>query len=80
MPRGLTLNLVLIFDFSRIHKKEIPMNPAVYGVVAVIAILFVLACRHIYHATIGGGGCCGGGGDCPACRERKMKLHGGLKK
>ena len=49
------------------------MNPAVYAVVAVIAILFVLACRHIYHATIGGGGCCGGGGDCPACRERKMK-------
>ena len=49
------------------------MNPAVYAVVAVIAILFVLACRHIYHATIGGG-------DCPACRERKMKLHGGLKK
>ena len=42
------------------------MNPAVYAVVAVIAILFVLACRHIYHATIGGGGCCGGGGDCPA--------------
>ena len=37
------------------------MNPAVYAVVAVIAILFVLACRHIYHATIGGGGCCGGG-------------------
>ena len=30
------------------------MNPAVYAVVAVIAILFVLACRHIYHATIGG--------------------------
>ena len=57
------------------------MNPAVYAVVAVIAILFVLACRHMYHATIGGGGCCGGGGgDCPACRERKMKLHGGLKK
>lgn len=61
------------------------MNPAVYAVVAVIAILFVLACRHIYHATIGGGGCCGGGccgggGDCPDCRERKMKLHGGLKK
>ena len=56
------------------------MNPAVYAVVVVIAILFVLACRHIYHATIGGGGCCGGGGDCPACRERKMKLHGGLKK
>ncbi len=56
------------------------MNPAVYAVVAVIAILFVLACRHIYHATIGGGGCCGGGGDCSACRERKMKLHGGLKK
>ncbi len=52
------------------------MNPAVYAVVALIAILFVLACRHIYHATIGGGG----GGDCPACRERKMKLHGGLKK
>ena len=52
------------------------MNPAVYAVVAVIAILFVLACRHIYHATIGGGGCCGGGGG----RERKMKLHGGLKK
>ena len=51
------------------------MNPAVYGVVAVIAILFVLACRHIYRTTIGGGGCCGGGGDCPACRERKMKLH-----
>lgn len=49
------------------------MNPAVYAVVAVIAILFVLACRHIYHATIGGG-------DCPACREREMKLHGGLKK
>lgn len=56
------------------------MNPAVYAVVAVIAILFVFACRHIYRATIGGGGCCGGGGDCPACRERKMKLHGGLKK
>ena len=56
------------------------MNPAVYAVVAVIAILFVLSCRHIYRATIGGGGCCGGGGDCPACRERKMKLHGGLKK
>ncbi len=54
------------------------MNPAVYAVVAVIAILFVLACRHIYRATIGGGGCCGG--DCPACRARKMKLHGGLKK
>ena len=80
MPRGLTLNLVLIFDFSRIQKKETTMNPAVYAVVAVIAILFVLACRHIYHATISGGGCCGGGGDCPACRERKMKLHGGLKK
>ena len=47
------------------------MNPAVYAVVAVIAILFVLACRHIYHATIGGGGCCGGGGDCPACREKE---------
>ena len=25
------------------------MNPAVYAVVAVIAILFVLACRHIYQ-------------------------------
>ena len=56
------------------------MKPAVYAVVAVIAILFVLACRHIYRATIGGGGCCGGGGDCPACRARKMKLYGGLKK
>ena len=58
------------------------MNLAVYAVVAVVAILFVLACRHVYRATIGGGGCCGGSGDgdCPACRARKMKLHGGLKK
>ena len=55
-------------------------KPQMAAVVAVIAILFVLACRHIYRATIGGGGCCGGGGDCPACRARKMKLHGGLKK
>ena len=70
----------VILKYEQAHKKEITMNPAVYAVVAVIAILFVLACRHIYHATIGGGGCCGGGGDCPACRERKMKLHGGLKK
>ena len=76
----ISVSLVLIFDFSRIQKKETTMNPAVYAVVAVIAIRFALACRHIYHATIGGGGCCGGGGDCPACRERKMKLHGGLKK
>lgn len=57
------------------------MSFAVYAVVAVVAILFVLACRHIYRATIGGGGCCGSGdGDCPACRARKMQLHGGLKK
>ncbi len=58
------------------------MNFAVYLVVAVIAILFVLACRHLYRVTIGGDGCCGGSGDgdCPACRVRKMKLHGGLKK
>ncbi len=34
----------------------------------------------VVDGIIGGGGCCGGGGDCPACRERKMKLHGGLKK
>lgn len=57
------------------------MNFAVYLVVAVVAILFVLACRHIYHATFGGGGCCGSGdGECPACRARKMQLHGGIKK
>lgn len=76
------VNLIafVIVKYEQTHKKEIPMNPAVYAVVAVIAILFVFACRHIYHATIGGDGCCGGSGDCPACRERKMKLHGGLKK
>ncbi len=55
------------------------MSIGTYAVLAVIAIGFVLACRHIYRVTLGG--CCGGGdGECPACRARKMKLHGGLKK
>lgn len=57
------------------------MSIGTYAVLAVIAIGFVLACRHIYRVTLGGGSCCGGGGgECPACRARKMKLHGGLKK
>lgn len=56
------------------------MSIGTYAVLAVIAIGFVLACRHIYRVTLGGGSCCGGDGECPACRARKMKLHGGLKK
>lgn len=57
------------------------MSIGTYAVLAIIAIGFVLACRHIYRVTLGGGSCCGGGdGECPACRARKMKLHGGLKK
>ena len=56
------------------------MSIGTYAVLSVIAIGFVLACRHIYRVTLGGGSCCGGGGECPACRERKMKLHGGLKR
>ena len=65
------------------------MSIGTYAVLAVIAIGFVLACRHIYRVTLGGGSCCGGGdgggpvGRAPkntACRARKMKLHGGLKK
>ena len=56
------------------------MSIGTYALLAIIAILFVLACRHIYRVTLGGGSCCGGGGECPACRERKMKLHGGLKR
>lgn len=57
------------------------MSIGTYAVLAVIAIGFAAACRHIYRGTLGGGSCCGGGdGECPACRARKMKLHGGLKK
>ena len=57
------------------------MSIGTYALLAIIAILFVLACRHIFRVTLGGGGsCCGGGGECPACRERKMKIHGGLKR
>lgn len=57
------------------------MSIGTYAVLAVIAIGFVLACRHIYRVTLGGGSCCcGGDGECPACCARKMKLHGGLKK
>ena len=51
------------------------MSIGTYALLAIIAILFVLACRHIFRVTLGGGG-----GECPACRERKMKLHGGLKR
>ena len=56
------------------------MSIGTYALLAIIAILFVLACRHIFRVTLGGGSCCGGGGECLACRERKMKLHGGLKR
>jgi hypothetical protein len=56
------------------------MSIGTYIVLAIIAVLFVLACRHIFHVTLGGGDCCGGGdGECPACKARKMKLHGGIK-
>lgn len=56
------------------------MSIGVYLVIAAIAILFVLACRHIYKVTFGGGSCCGGGdGECPACEARSMELHGGIK-
>lgn len=51
------------------------MSIGTYAVLAVIAIGFAAACRHIYRVTLGGGD-----GECPACRARKMKLHGGLKK
>ena len=61
----------VIVKYEQAHKKEITMNPAVYAVVAVIAILFVLACRHIYHATIGGGGCCGGAEIAPPAAKGK---------
>ena len=37
------------------------MSIGTYAVLAVIAIGFVLACRHIYRVTLGGGSCCGGG-------------------
>ena len=50
------------------------MSIGTYALLAIIAILFVLACRHIFRVTLGGGR------ECPACRERKMKLHGGLKR
>lgn len=56
------------------------MSIGTCAVLAVIAAGFVLACRHIYRVTLGGGSCGGGDGECPACRARKMKLHGGLKK
>ena len=55
------------------------MTIETYGVLAVIAVLFALSCRRIYRMTVGGKSCCGSGGECPACRERTMKLHGGLK-
>ena len=39
------------------------MSIGTYALLAIIAILFVLACRHIFRVTLGGGNCCGGGGD-----------------
>lgn len=58
------------------------MNAATYAVIAVIAILFALALRHIFKVTLGGRGCCGGdcSKSCPHCRQDRMKLHGGIKR
>lgn len=57
------------------------MSIGTYVVLAVIAIGFVLACRHIYRVTLGGGSCCGGGdGECPACRAEKRINKRAVKK
>ena len=47
------------------------MNPAVYAVVAVIAILFVLACRHIYHAPSAAVDAAVGAGTAPPAAKGK---------
>lgn len=51
------------------------MSIGTYGVLAVLAVLFVFACRHILHILTRGGCCHGGatccqGGDSCCCKKR----------
>lgn len=47
------------------------MSIGTYIVLAIIAVLFVLACRHIFHVTLGGGDCCGGAENARPARQEK---------
>lgn len=55
------------------------MHFGVYIIIAVIAFLFVLACRHAVRLVLGKDSCCGGGGSCtggdscPCCAARKKR-------